>query len=307
MKRFIFFLIIIIVFTSCEKTITVDIPQRSPKLVINGWVQKDDVIRVFIGKSRNVLQPLDQSLPQIENYVVKDATAVLYEDNVAIDTLDYVPFEYTYISADTLHSGKTYTLKVTAPGFTEAEVTTGVPSQSTITSVQRIRNARTTSDGVMQDEVLVKLNDPMEANYYLVQFYRAPYMGQSTGMVYCVSTTDKDIEPIGDEADPFSTDNCYDGSSLLMGDANFNGQEKILRFFIDSYELSEYTGPLGEIYLPYVKVNRITEDYFRFVKSYHVHYNSTDNPFAEPSNVYSNVKNGYGSFTAYTMAVDSLR
>src|SRR5690606_34885098 len=101
MKRFIFFLIIIIVFTACEKTIRVDIPQRSPKLVINGWVQKDDVIRVFIGKSRNVLQPLDQSLPQIANYVVRDATAVLYEDNVAIDTLDYVPFEYTYISADT--------------------------------------------------------------------------------------------------------------------------------------------------------------------------------------------------------------
>jgi hypothetical protein len=121
-----------------------------------------------------------------------------------------------------------------------------------------------------------------------------------------VSTTDKDIEPIGDNADPFSTDNCYDGNSLLMKDVNFSGKQKVLHFFINSYELQDQTGQGGQVYKPYVKVNRITEDYFKYIKSYHVYYNAADNPFAEPANVFSNVLNGYGNFSAYTTVVTTI-
>lgn len=307
-NKFLILIASLMVLAACEKNVKVDIPQRDPRLVINGWLEKGAPIELTIGKSRNVLQPVDQWGSYIEAYVVKNAIPVVYENQVAIDTLIYQPSTYTYISPrnKSIREGFTYTVKVNAPGFAEAEATTTVPSQSVIAGITRTKEARTTSDGQKQDEIQIRLDDPAESNFYLIQFFSAPYSSGPGYEIYCVSTTDKDIEPIGDNADPFSTDNCYDGGSLLMKDVNFNGRQKQLRFYIDSYELYEHTDASGAVLKPYVKVHRITEDYFKFVKSYHVYYNSSDNPFAEPSNVFSNVKNGYGSFSAYTVAIDSL-
>ena len=51
----------------------------------------------------------------------------------------------------------------------------------------------------------------------------------------------------------------------------------------------------------------INKDYFKYLKSLNTYENVQDNPFAEPVNLYSNVKNGYGFFTTYAMAIDSIR
>ena len=173
--------------------------------------------------------------------------------------------------------------------------------------MKRIKNVRTNSYNEQQDEITIKINDPVETNFYLVKFFHAPYGPGQEYTIYCTSTADKDIEPIGDNADPLSTDNCFDAGNLLMRDVNFNGREKLLRFYVNSLDLMENSGSNGTIYRPFIKVYRITEEYFKFVKSYNVYYNASDNPFAEPANVFTNVKNGFGTFSAFTMAVDTLR
>ena len=303
MKKLISFLIIIIVLSSCEKDVTIKLPQKDPKLVVNGLLAKDSIIAVSVGRSRSVLDPVNNwGSSTAEAYLLKNATAIIYENGSLLDTLVFDSSQYRYISPNnkTVKTGNSYSIKVNAPGYAQAEAATSVPSQSMIEEVIRTKNARTNSDGEQQDEVIVKLNDPAETNFYLVQFFRPTYGSGSANPIYCVSTTDKDIEPIGDNADPFSTENCYDGNSLLMKDVNFNGKIKQLRFYINSYELQEIMDPSGQVLKPFVKVLRITEDYFKFVKSYHVYFNSADNPFAEPANVYTNVKNGYGVFSVFT-------
>ena len=307
MKKLFSLLSIVVILSSCEKDIHVNLPKKDPKLVINAILAKDSIVTVGIGKSKSVLDPVNTS-SQLENYVVKNATAVIYENGVVLDTLVYDAVQYRYVSPHqvTVKSGNTYSIQVTAPGFTMAEGSTTVPSQSNIAEVIRTKNARTDSDGNPEDEINLKLNDPAETNFYLVQIFQATYAFQGGYPVYCVSTTDKDIEPIGENADPFSTDNCYDGNSLLMKDVNFNGRLKQVRFYVNSYELQDITGPGGQVYKPYIKVSRITEAQFKYVKSYNVYYNSSDNPFAEPSNVYTNVKNGYGVFAAFTEAHQGL-
>jgi hypothetical protein len=310
MKKIFSIVFLMIVLASCEKTVTVEIPQRNPRLVINAWMEKGAVIEAMIGKSRNVLQPLDQTGSWNESYVVKNAVPVVYENNIAIDTLVYQSSTFKYISVRNkiVRDGYHYTIRVSAPGFTAAESSTVVPSQSVIAGVSRVRNARSTSNSGTQDEVTIKLDDPAgESNFYLLQFFPANYASGTGYPIYCVSTTDKDLEAIGDNADPFSTENCFDGGSLLMKDVNFNGRQKTLRFYINSYDLNDIILPGGGTARPYVRVHRITEDYFKYVKSYNVYYNASDNPFAEPSNVFSNVKNGYGIFSAYTVASDTLR
>ena len=299
----------LVLITACEKTVVIDIPQKAPSLVLNAWMEKGRVVTVKVGKSRHILSAVDNNMN--ESYVVKNAVPILYENNIPIDTLVYRPIEYDYksIHNTVVREGFNYTLKVSAPGFATVEASTLVPSQSSIASLSRLKDARINNMNQHMDEIQLKINDPSEKNFYLIRIY-GPSYGQGTEgyPVYCVSTTDKDIEPIGENADPLSTDNCYDGANLIMKDQNFNGGTKQLRFYVESYSLNEYVdGTTGRTNRPYLKVFRITEEQFKYIKSYNVYYNSSDNPFAEPVNVYSNVKSGYGIVSAYTMAVDTLR
>lgn len=305
MKIFSFLFIALIIFSSCEKTVTINIPEKAPRLVVNAILNKNQVIELTVGKSRHILESNNTS---IETYVVKNAVAVIFENNIPIDTLVYQAVDYTYRSSGnkTIREGYNYTVKVTAPGFTVVEATTIVPSQSEIADVKRVKDARVNSFGDQMDEITVTLNDPAETNFYLLQFMYPDFGGGREHPIICVSTTDKDLEQIGENADPLSTDNCYDGGNLIMRDNNFNGRQKQLRFHIESTQLQERQGPGGQVKKPYLKLSRITEDYFKYIKSYDVYYNSSDNPFAEPANVFSNVQNGYGIFSVRTSVTRDL-
>jgi hypothetical protein len=304
-----FLSMIVLGLAACEKNVTINVPEQSPKLVINGLNIKDSSIRVGIGKSRYILKPLSNSGNNMDEFLVKDAQVVLYENNIAIDTMVYQAAIQGYKSPHNkvIRAGYTYTIKASAPGYVPVEASTMLPSQSVITSVTHIPNARKDSYGDFMDEIRIKINDPAgEQNFYQVQILSTSFGSGSGYPVNCVSTTDKDIEAIG-YTDPLGNDNCIDGSSLLMKDVNFNGGEKQVTFYVNSYELQTYSNGTGRDYRPYIRVNRITEDYFKFVRSYNIYNNAVDNPFAEPVNVYTNVKNGYGIFAGYTSAVDTLR
>jgi len=296
--------IVLIIFSSCEKTVTIDIPAKAQSLVINAILKKDQAIVVTVGKSRHILEPGQG----INAYIVKNAVPVIFENDIPIDTLVFQSSSFTYTSPrnKTIRAGYSYTIKVNAPGFNEVEARTIVPSQSEAPEVTRVRDARVTADGVHMDEIIVKLNDPAEKNFYRLQFFQAPFTPGDEFPIYCVSTTDKDLELIGDNADPLSTDNCYDGDNLILRDNNFNGQVKQLRFYVESNFLSDRSGPGGQPNKPYLKLSRITEEQFKFIKSFNVYNMAVDNPFAEPANVFSNVKNGYGIFAAYTSATKDL-
>ncbi len=296
---------------ACEKPVKIDIPKKDPSLVINGLLVKDNLFAVRIGKSRGVLDPGNNQVSLAEQYTVKTAIPVIFENNIAIDTLVYQPanFMYKTIRNKRVRDGYNYTIRVNASGFKTAEANSGLPSQSIIAELRRVKNSRTNAYGEQQDEITIKLNDPAgEKNFYLVQVWSAAFGGQPGNKIYCVSTSDKDLERIGDNADPLSADNCYDGGALLMRDNNFNGVQKQLKLFVGSSELTDYIdNGTHKTYRPYIKVFRITEDEFKFIKSNNAYNNAGDNPFAEPVNIYSNVKNGYGIFALSTMAVDTLR
>ena len=307
MKIFSILFFCILVFSSCEKDITVKVPKKPPRLVINAILERTKPIEIMVGKSRHILDSIELS---IEPYIVKDAVVVIYENGIPYDTLVYQP-NYTYKSPQnkSIRDGYTYSVKVSATGFTSVEASAIVPSVSEAPGVTRVKDARVTSYGEHQDEVTVTLNDPTEKNFYLLQIYHADagFGGSTEYPIYCASTTDKDLEKVGEDPDPLSTDNCYDAGNLIMKDDNFNGRQKQLRFYIESSQLQDYTLPGGGTSKPYVKLSRISEDYFKYIKSYHVYNYSGDNPFAEPVNVFTNVVNGLGIFSIRSTAVTFIQ
>ena len=310
MKKSIIYFLILSILWSCEKQVTINIPEKPPRLVINGWIGKDSTVKVHIGKSKYSLAPQDFSGHLVETYAVKNAVAVLFENNVSIDTLKYDASNYQYHSLRNrkIQLGYTYTIKVNAPNFTEAIAETITPSQATITKLERVRNARTNSNGMVEDELKLTLTDPAgEENYYLVQVYTHVYSHGMSYPVGCLRTTDKDLEQLG-YSDPMDSENCYESDKLLLRDVHFNGGQKVLTMYVESSLLDNYIDPTtGRTHRPYVNVIRITKEHFKFMKSFSLYWNTEDNPFAEPVNVFTNVNNGYGIFSAYTKITDSIR
>lgn len=291
---------------ACEKNVQVDVPRSAEKLVVNAFAEKEKPLIVSIGKTRYILDAQPNN-PFAD--IVSTARPILYENNIAIDTLVYDAAFRNYYSprSRVLRTGNSYRLAVAAPDFSAVETATTVPSQSSIAGISRVPNARVQQSGETLDEVTVRLNDPAnETNYYLIRFYASSLNSGQEYPIDCVNTSDKDVEAIG-YADPADPNSCFDGDRILVKDANFNGREKLLRFYIGNSRLQVYTDGAGRKYRPYVRVYRITENYFRYLKSLGAYESSDGNPFAEPVNVYTNVRNGRGLFSAYTAAVDTVR
>lgn len=300
---------VLLMLAACEKTIKVEIPVKEPSLVVNGRLAKDELLNLKVGKSRGILEPSGTGSPE-ELYTVKTAIPVIFENGVPVDTLVYQASDYAYrtIRNKRVRPGFVYTVKVLAPGFKEVTASSAMPSQSVIAGLQWIKEARVNSYGERMDEITLKLDDPAgERNFYRVEVWET-YGGGVSYPVACLSISDKDVEQTGNETDPGDPESCYRGDMVLMQDQYFNGARKQLKIYVTSGTLYNYTDPVNHrVIRPYVKLFRITEDEFKYLKSRGVYSFSADNPFAEPVNVHTNVQNGYGIFSVSTMAVDSLR
>lgn len=286
------------VLASCEKEIVVDVPAYQPKLVLNGYATTGDTVFVSVGKSIGILE-----YKYGKDLAVKDATLVLRTDGAPDDVLDYDPLYGMYRSNTIAQPGKNYTLVATAPGYTEASATTIVPSAVKIDSIRRIPNARLDIDGNPQDEIRIVFNDPPAAgDYYILSISKLQGL-DTTFHGYganCVNTTDASIESIYNEEIDQNT--CLAGDAIFFRDVLFNGVTKELRLFVPSGYVRPGTVFSDSVYAE-VQLMHVTEAYFRFSKSYRFASDNRGNPFAEPSNVYTNVNNGYGVFSI--MSVDS--
>jgi hypothetical protein len=82
-------LITILMLAACEKVVTVKVPKKEPKLVITAWLNKDKAIEVRVSKSLHILETPNLGPQGQQEYMVKDAKPVIYENNISIDTLVY--------------------------------------------------------------------------------------------------------------------------------------------------------------------------------------------------------------------------
>lgn len=275
---------------SCEKEITVKVPEYTPLLVVNSNTEVGDTMRVTIGKSVSILK-----FKNGQDLSVKDARVLLYKGSSVVDTMKFDALSSTYSSNTIAEDGQQYSVKVNASGYQEANASTKVPSFVKIENVQRIKNARLDADGMPQDELRITFSDPSAAgDFYILGLAKAGSEYDSFGYSSCVNTIDASIESISNEQIDQNT--CLRGEAIFIRDALFNGKTKELRLFVNSSYLDPYTYG-GRIFRVTIALQHVTEDYFKFKKTYMFASENEGNPFAEPTNVYTNVKNGHGVFS----------
>ena len=122
-------IILLTLFSSCDREINFDFPDVEPAIVVNSIITPESPISVSVSAvmpiapdSYNVVNDTDeygtihsQHVPK-PKYCIEDASVLIYEDGVLLCSLEYDGEGY-YVSDRYPKVGSTYTLVVNAPGY----------------------------------------------------------------------------------------------------------------------------------------------------------------------------------------------
>lgn len=288
----------ILFFASCKKDIHVDVPPYQSKLTVFSSSAIGEPIMINVGKSLGIAER--RNMPDL---TITNATVNLYEDGALKESLVYKEDMKGYLSTLVAQAGKTYSVKVSAPFYTDAASSSAVPSAVPITGLTRVPNARSNENGDPQDELLFTFNDPSTAGDYYIIRITTP-KDSFTYNNFCVNSGDASIETPYNENVDLTT--CLDNNSIFMRDELFNGKQKQVKIYVNSDNL-HYTINGPDTTFPYIELLHVPEAYFKFEKSRQAAESANGDPFSEPVNVYTNVTNGYGVFSIISSGGSFIR
>ena len=283
MNKLIGFLVVLTLFASCEKEISIDIPQHTPLLVGNCLFESGRPLLVHVSNS---LGSLDNA-PLLGH---DSAHVSLYEDGVFRELL--FPVGEGFHGSILIPSpNKKYTLKIEESGYTSIESSDTAPDSLAFTA-SVTDSAYFDENQTPFAEVLIQFQDPTsEGNHYKINMSYVDTLNQ--GMVGPMENPIymESEDPVVEKA------NIED---FLLSDATFNGRTYSLRIRINS---NEYNYGAAVI----VRLSAVSTAYYKYMKTAFINREGNGNPFAEPVIVYSNFENGRGVFAGSSTRVVRLR
>ena len=290
---------LLFILSACEQVIEPDLPEHTPRLVLQAFFTPDSTWVAFVGRSAGMLE----AMPERE-MAVADAEVELLAGDRVIDELEFFQQERVYVwEKGTLQAGEPYSLRVAAPGFAAIEATDAIPRPVPTAIVSYRTHTSARSESRIKGDMSIKLeiqDPPGETNYYQIRmfaFFRSEFRTLDDefdlfSIRYEGSFSTQDPSIIADNTadEPFSGD--FSGTAPFFKDTLFDGQTHEIELS------SNYNAPEQTRF--YVHVLHLSETYYEYLKSARFHEFTQDNPFAEPMSVYSNVENGYGIFAGYS-------
>ena len=321
MKKIIFLLIITISLSSCIEVLDIDLDKEDRFLVLNGFVSPDSLIKVNLSTSINALDG-DAFIKFID-----DAEVILYEDGNEIETMKKDTFGY-FISTIKPDLSKSYSVSAKSGSYPQLEATTTIPKSIPINEIEmdiQIDSVTETwydvETGLYFDTTLytisgdgtvyVSFDDPSaEKNYYLLSYsvVKPIIFWDEYGNQYITGYYEQPIwyqlDGSSENVEYFSLSTISQG--YVFNDEFFSGTEKKLKTTIYTWDLyDQYSGYLPESPL-YIHLYTLSEDLYNFIISYNKYQETLGNPFAEPVNIFSNVKNGLGLLGGLNVTTDSV-
>jgi hypothetical protein len=215
-------------------------------------------------------------------------------------------------------AGKTYTLKVFADSFENVSSEIYIPMEVEITDVlvsSYKSNTGGFSDSFHDMKATISFTMPKEnvINYYMLTLkseginYNGEYIFHNNPIAF----TSKDVALVGDKSGETGFgDEDYDNKFNVFTDELISGNTYKLDVMFNEYEVLS-TGQVDEngqyIYDSFIDtqfrviINSISEDYYKFLKSYENQLSRGDSPFTEPFQLWSNVIDGAGIGAGYSI------
>lgn len=269
-----------IAFVSCEKVLDMDIPDGEHKIVINSlFTDSDSSILVHVSKSLHILD-------KAESLNLSGAKVKLYEDEILIDTLENLGDGLFGLQNWPLAKGKEYKIEASYEGLKTVNAKNIIPEKTLINAFDTALVKKYDYDYI---ECRLKLNDPGNTkNYYLVRAVAYSY-DEYEEYEYPINLISDDpiVEEFLDWGD----------SGFLFSDDVINGKSYEIIFYTDIWNVTSWSGnPVIVVFY----LETITEEYYKYAKSFSRHKQTTNNPFAEPVQVFCNIENGFGIFAGYS-------
>lgn len=273
-----------LLFASCEKDITVDLPDPDPKIMVEGYIFQGSRPFVMLSRNSPFFAPIDSAA--LANSIIYDAI-VTVSDGVNTDTLTFqsaneAPLKYAYIKKNGTvigQAGKTYSLLVIADGDT-------VTSTTTIIEPTPI------------DSVRWKVyNDPGDTLGLVWTYFKDPgfddlnYRFFSRRVSQNPKRNNRTFRP-----NTLLTNKFFKGQNFFFGIGQGDKYAKGLsEDKFDQADKNRYR--IGDT----VKIRLCTIDLagYNFIRTVEQSMDDSGSPFAAPNNVISNIKGGLGCWIGY--------
>jgi hypothetical protein len=296
MKNITFLFSLILLFSSCDVIIDLDIPEHEPVLVVNSVLSTDSIMTAYVSHSKGAFDSNPISY-------VNNASVKVFEDGVLLGEMDKIltpSFNYSgfvdtvcrYSLNQTPAAGKFYSYEVEHDDYENARAETPIPTavDLIIEEVSPVGE----DDYEKQFRLRCSFEDAGTENYYRLRIH-AESDDAYFYTNYFVDFESSDasiIASAGVQSDGMS----YWGSDALFDDELFNGSTKVitLEFWDWNYYYFEEEGYDVNYVL---EVSSISKEYFNYIKSLRAYENNA-NQFSlfagEPVHVYTNIENGLG-------------
>jgi len=292
---------LLILLAACQQEVEVDLPDPAPRLVINSLFTPDSLFTVRVYSSRPVLDTQNYAVPE-------NAAVTLYEEEGEVETLPYDPARRWFRSPSFKPAaGKSYRVRVTAPGFPEVTARSNVPRPVPIRDFIFKDTAGVIGEGFYHGSATFTFDDPAgQADYYAVQ---AIYNQNSFNFNF--ATKERDTIPGLNALYLFSNQPTIEfaergGQLALVNDRVFDGKPH--SFTLDFTPLDRYgLGPHEPRRIVWT-FKSVSQAYYEYFRKLDGHLNNQNfNLFSgEPVMMYTNVENGYGVFAGYSQDTVSV-
>ena len=305
-------------FTSCEQVTEMNVPERNPLIVLYSVLEADSVLRVQLTASRYVTddRPIDY-IPDAQLRLISGGEVKGHWQHLSNGVYELQGYKPV--------AGNLYNIEAGASGFTPVSAEAYLPGA---TKAPQILQIDTLQSGDSQQTVKFKItmeDEPDTKDFYRVQLmhsyngYRYEFENGNAKIVDTIRTTV--MSPISSSIGDFNSISnlitvcsyysSYDGCSVLFNDQLL--KEKTFTFDIFHRQYNYSYNPGWGIVNPdqqdeyYLVFSRINKDYYQYILSADKNFTYSDNPFAEPTSLYSNIQGGYGIFGASASVLVRIR
>jgi len=289
-------------FSSCEKEIDIAIPDRERKIVINSLFTSEETLTVNLTKSLSIIDRADVIF-------LNDAVVKLYENDNFIENLQFVT-NGNYVSSFNLINAVNYKVEVERNGIIASAVNS-IPEPIEIINIDT--NTIRLFDFDYLECIINFQDNPNENNYYMFSLDNIKtdiYEYYDNGVLISDTVTYNNSYY---ESDDIIVENWLyinEQTYILFADHLISGKKYGLNIRVEHTNSYYYPDiSFNDVDSSYIHFNlfSVTEEYYKYFKTFSMHRESRENPFAEPVQVFSNVENGLGVFAGFSSNSDSIQ
>jgi hypothetical protein len=279
--------VLVLSLSACEQFLEVDLPGQEPKLVLNGLLENTDTIKVFLSKSRGILEGNQydrfESVTDSEVYIKLDNGAILpfiFKEQ----SNPFESFSYYYLTGFDFGSGDRFEIFAESDGFQPVNSQVVFPQ---FIPIKEISFQNLGPSGSLENhdlfEFTLKFEDPSTKDFYELG-------GQISG-----KSTIQENSYYGSELYPIPVNPAYEkdfnsNSNILFNDVllRSNEAEMVFRTTLPRYYELEVS----------INLAHVSESYYRYYASAELQSNNEGDILSQPVLVYTNIQNGLGIFSA---------